>query len=337
MTPQSNPEGQRVAPIDFVKAIAIVAVVFNHAGWSILDSTVAPIEKILRISWVGFHVPSFFLVSGFLYYRPSPVDVRGVGRRLRRLLPPYFLASALAFLLGYAKFESIPQTAFALATGGAFGMYYFVFVMSICITCIWPFSRLGSPVLGAVIAVLFSCTLGMALGVIPRPTFGWFWGIRDPLYNFAIGYFGIGWIAARHARNLQPIFERARWFIVPILLLIAAADVGAQGSAFWNNQNPFSPMTTVHRIAYTLSCVGLIVAFTYHRNVPAAIRFLSEASFTIYLYHIFFIRSFLPYAADWNPVVRVLTLVVASLAASSCLTIAGRKVFGRYSRLVLGT
>jgi hypothetical protein len=80
--------------------------------------------------------------------------------------------------LGYAKFESIPQTAFALATGGAFGMYYFVFVMSICITCIWPFSRLGSPVLGAVIAVLFSCTLGMALGVIPRPTFGWFWGIR---------------------------------------------------------------------------------------------------------------------------------------------------------------
>lgn len=66
-----------------VKAAAIVAVVFTHAG-PMGKST--PAEELLRSVWVPFHVPAFLMVSGFLCSRPTPLSFRDVGRRISRYL-----------------------------------------------------------------------------------------------------------------------------------------------------------------------------------------------------------------------------------------------------------
>ena len=59
--------------VDYIKAIAIVAVVLTHAGLRVGNPALTPFEKIIRQSWVGFQVPAFFLIAGFLYYRARAV------------------------------------------------------------------------------------------------------------------------------------------------------------------------------------------------------------------------------------------------------------------------
>ncbi|TFH21714.1 MAG: hypothetical protein E4H03_10030, partial [Myxococcales bacterium] len=78
--------------IDYIKALAIIAVVFTHAGLDPWSPSHTSTDRLLCQGWVDFHVTSFILVAGFLAARSGMMDARALGRRLVRILCPYLLA-----------------------------------------------------------------------------------------------------------------------------------------------------------------------------------------------------------------------------------------------------
>ena len=141
MSSESATGAQRFAAVDYVKALAIFAVVVTHAGYPISRGAISTAENLIRHSWVSFHVPAFLVMAGFLYYRAGPIDPREAGRRLVRVLIPYAIASLALYGIGVAHFQDWERLVFALATGNAVGEYYFVFVLLICIPWIVLLSR----------------------------------------------------------------------------------------------------------------------------------------------------------------------------------------------------
>lgn len=326
---------QRIATIDYVKAIAIVAVVFNHAGLRPFDPNWAPLERIILYTWVGFHVPSFFAVAGFLYYDPSPIELPEIARRLTRILGPYLVASCVGLLLGFASFDNASDVLYLLATGNVLGIYYFIFLLSIFIAGTWLFSRLPAPLLAMLVVGLFVYAASMAYGYVGRPSYGFFWGIRDPFFNYFLGYFLIGWIVAQNFEKSQDWFESSANVMFAVCLLGIIAYVGAYAMAIVNHSS-FGPRTALYTIPYTICVVGLIRLLTRSRTAPSAVIFLSEASLTIYLYHFIFQSTLLPYVYSWHAVIRVPALVLAGILGSTALVWIGRGALRQRSRTILG-
>jgi surface polysaccharide O-acyltransferase-like enzyme len=162
-----------------------------------------------------------------------------------------------------------------------------------------------------------------------------FWNFREPFFTFYFGYFLMGWLIAHHIRWLQPLFEGAARLVWPVLLVGAAVYVTAKAQAILNDGG-FGRRSHLYRIPYTLCATGLITTFTRTRYVPAVIQFLSEASLTIYLYHFLFQVALLPHTLTWSPVPRVLAILLVGLLGSSAIAIAGRRILGGRSRILLG-
>jgi fucose 4-O-acetylase-like acetyltransferase len=89
----------RYFAIDYIKAIAIVAVVLNHAGPPAANYESTWFDRFFREALMQFHVPSFLAVSGFLYANAAVMDAATCRRRLVRIVVPYLVASLLVFVL----------------------------------------------------------------------------------------------------------------------------------------------------------------------------------------------------------------------------------------------
>ena len=321
--------------IDYIKAIAIVAVVLTHAGLRGNNPALTPFEKIIRQSWVDFQVPAFFLIAGFLYHRATAISWVEVGRRLQRILLPYLVASALAIVLGYSGNRQIQTILFDLATGNALGIYYFVFALCLCIPFIWLFSRLPAPALWSALIALLGYSGLMAFGYLPRPINTVFWSVRGLFFTFFLGYFLTGWLIAQHLDSLRAFFLKIENWIWPLLLAGAGVYVTLKSQAIWADSSPGRHFS-FYKIGYTLSIIGLITIFTHRLRVPGLIRFLSEASLTIYLYHRLFQFELLPFASQWDPVARILAMLLIGLVGASLVAGLGRGLLRRHSRSLLG-
>lgn len=96
--------GDRTAPVNVLRGVVCLSVTALHFAFLLQQSDQAWVEWLLQ---VRPGVESFFVLSGFFLaasYRELPTDVhfsvpRLVGRRLLRLLLPYWAAVALVFLL----------------------------------------------------------------------------------------------------------------------------------------------------------------------------------------------------------------------------------------------
>jgi peptidoglycan/LPS O-acetylase OafA/YrhL len=312
----------RLPGVDWLKAAAIVAVVFAHAGFFLFSPQATAWDRWLTGSWVWFHVPTFLLVSGFLYARPAGVGLPHVGRRLLRLWLPYGVASLAMFALGVAPFAGAGDALYRVASGSVLGHYYFVPLLSALILLIWPFSRLDPRVLLALLAAelgyAFATALrpGLALPVDP------FWSARLPLGSFWLGYFLAGWLAAHYASALAPLARRWR---APLALLCLCAV------AYWlaGMGGRLPRPLPLARVVYTLGAAGLILALAGEREPPRAVRFLSEASLAIYLFHLAFVLPLQPVVRGWEPPVRILFQAAFSLGACALLALAARALLGR--------
>ena len=321
--------------VDYIKAIAIVAVVLTHAGLRGSDPALTPFEKIIRQSWVGFQVPAFFLVAGFLYHQTNPISGREVARRVLRIVLPYLLASVLAILLGFSRNLDFQSILFDIATGNTIGIYYFVFALCLCIPFVWLFSRLPAPILWAALVGLLGYSTLMAFGYLPRPIQGLFWSVRGLFFTFFLGYFLTGWLVAHHIDSLRTLFIPVKKFIGPPLLVGAALYVTLKSQAILADTAPGRAFS-FYKIGYTLSVTGLIVLFTHTLRVPRLVRFLSEASLTIYLYHRLFQFELLPFTSDWSTLARVLSMLLVGLLGASLVAGVGKRVLGHRSRALFG-
>ena len=300
----------RLVAIDRVKAAAILAVVVTHAGPDRWSPALTRVDEWMRYSWTAFHVPAFLMMAGTLYRSRSPMTGATLARRLGRVLVPYAVVLAVLFATGVAPLPPPTVLPLAVITGGSYGIYYYVPVFVLCVVLGWGLSRCERPT----IEFLAFLLAGYACAALAVPALGpstFFWRIRDPLGQFWLGYFVLGWLGVPQAlAGRLPFAARAA---TAIALVPVWVWVGFPGPP---------PLRIVHTVAVvsTLWTVPLS---------PPGVRFLSETSLAIYLVHRPFQDLIDPMVHEWPPPARIAALVAGSLAASIALCLAARAVLGR--------
>ena len=308
----------RYAAIDFVKAAAIVAVVFTHARGDFFPSA-RSWDFWLCASWTSFQVPAFLFASGFLHARREPVPFAVVRERWLRVLVPYLAASGLAYLVGVASATSAGDLAFQLATASPLGVYYYVLLFVAIAPLAWPLSR-ARP--GAAWALVAACALAGPLVSASGLAGSWFWSLRNPLDHFSLGFFLCGWLTRLGVDGLEPAWSRRRGALG--VALAAGLALGPIGAA---DLLP-AALAVPARVAYTLAVVGGLAAATRGCVPGRCVAFLSEASLAIYLHHRIFQRLLEPHLAGWSEPARTLGVVAAGLGGATALALLGRRALG---------
>lgn len=329
MIPAARGERSRFPALDYAKAAAIVAVAASHATPFYGDPGFTPLDaKLLTLT--SFHVPTFLLVSGFLYSTPHAIGWSTVAARLRRLIPPYLVASAVALASGLWQPASLRRAFFGVVTGSAIGTYYFIPVLAGCIVLLPFLSRLGRRALLALALVLAVYAEMARLDPAWRVSTGFFWEIRDPLLQFHLGHFVLGLIAGRSVVELRRLRSRFALF-APIV-----CGLGVVGFVWLATTGSRWTLHPLAHTAYMLSVVGALASLVPARPVPAAVRFLSDATLAIYLYHSMLHRVAMPYALELPPLVRIAVMTFFGLAVGAATVVAGRRLLGARSRTLLG-
>jgi peptidoglycan/LPS O-acetylase OafA/YrhL len=319
----------RLPAVDSVKAAAILAVMLTHAVPGFFDGPV-PEGALQALLLSGFHVPAFLFVSGFLAKAETPVGWQRVAARWSRILPAYFVASGVAWLLGLVLVPTARILVFKIVTGAVFGHYYFIPILALCFLLLPLLSRLTAPVLMLTAVVLMA--LAEVLWARPewRPSATLFWQIRDPVLQFHLGHFVLGLIAARYRRQL------ARGVAGHTSALAIAAGIGLVGYAWLVAAHPAVASHPAARTTYTLMVIACLAALTPRRPAPAAVRFLSDTTLTIYLYHWFAYLAVMPRLGPMPLGLRMVLLAGVGLAFGSSIAVAGQRLLAGRSRLLLG-
>lgn len=318
---------QRWHSLDAIKALAIVAVVVQHSGVTAFGRGWTPWDTALRTTWVGFHVPAFLIVAGFLYASDTPLYFRDLARRVSRIGIPYLLVSPLTWWImqpGYSL-------GYALATASAHGTYYFFMAMLQCIGFSWLLSRLPITMRWILFGGLFAYL--MALKAMPglRLSSNLFWASRDPLMNFYLGYFLLGWLVSNYRAPLSDLLRTHSKAIAMAAIIFILPSV----LRWFGTPMPITDNSI--RVFYTLGVVTLIILFMRGRSAPALLQRLSDETLAIYLAHILIIHAALPFTLSWHPVLRIVVLASLALIAAHVLASAARLLLGpNRARTLLG-
>jgi surface polysaccharide O-acyltransferase-like enzyme len=329
---------QRAVAIDVLKASAIVTVIWIHAfvSWSPRQGGLLPALGSLS----RFAVPAFFFAAGFLHFRDAPIRGNVLARRLNRVVWPYLVASLIA-LAAWSIQHGRPswhEAFFWLLIGNCVGIYYFV----------PPF--IGAVVFGTVVSrwrslqtalflVFFALGLAAELGLFQMkssiPTQPFLWNLRNPLRWW--GYYLAGWFAARHGGRLSEMGKGLRRRLGVVLLVMAVVLLAEAMLAFPEGRT--RPWLISEYIRIYACIFGIFfLAWDYHE--VRVMRWLSEATYPIYLYHFFFIAAYVELflKRGRTPLLGTASCdeFVLALAGSVFAVVLGRRLLGRYARLIIG-
>jgi surface polysaccharide O-acyltransferase-like enzyme len=281
-------------------------------------------------------VPAFVAASGFLYASLEPVPLRTTLRRLQRILIPYLIASALApvWHLSQGEPRELARIAFDLATGASFGPYYYVFVITVLV-CFTPLiagaNMRGLLLVWALILYPVIALLQQSGALEPGGDGDLFWYGRHPLHW--LQYFLLGWIvrfrydalagfAVRHKKLLAPALA-----VIVALLVYAATPGEVGGSTFASWFNIYASIALVFVVA-----AGVV-------SIPAWLHRLSDSSYAIYLFHLFFLYAAQVGLEAVGEVPRGVSILVswaAGLLGGVGLVVAVRAALGARARTWLG-
>jgi hypothetical protein len=191
-----------------IKVVGILAVILIHCLRPVWSPHATPAEHFLNQE-LRFAVPGFLFCSGFLYATSRSVGWKETRSRLTRILIPYAVASMGAEIWRFV--DNRPRNAVELLQdfllGGAFGHYYYIFVIVGLVIATPVFARMSRRALVGTMFFVFlfqfvtiaiESFIGIeTIDVIPR-----FWLIRLPLlwWNF----FLLGWLIQQDYARLQP-------------------------------------------------------------------------------------------------------------------------------------
>lgn len=328
---------ERFVEVDALKAVGIVTVILIHGVRPPWDPSLSDLEV-----WIGhltrFAVPAFLFCSGSLYATAHAVPWAVTGRRLRRVLVPYLVASAGAQL--WIHWRGIPSPGGSVARdllfGASFGPYYYVFVIAGLILLTPLLARIPRslmiPLTGALIAVQWMVDAAVWL----LPPFDWyranpfFWHVRNPLLWW--GYFALGWVLRVNRDTALHWIAPRRGLLVAVCAGAVAILTGLSGAG--------DPFLLVRSAAWLHVYAVIALVFVWscgQRESPAALRFVSDASYGVYLFHLFFLYAVQlaipPARGDW---ISVVAPWAASLAGSLALVAGVQRLLGRRSRDWIG-
>ncbi len=323
----------RINEIDWMKAVAVVTVVFIHSLRAAWDPGFSYVERLVS-EVARFAVPAFLAVSGFLYYSETPIELTTIGKRLRRVLLPYALVSIAAYVyVQYFPSYSMGQPFWqSLLLASTFGPYYYVFLLTEFVLASWLLSRM--PRSWTLPLFVASCLTA----IVP---FLWFkegvklslWTLRQPTLFFC--WFMLGWTAAAHKSSVlrATVVNRSRlfaaWFAVVVVWF---------GLDVTETLPPrLSRVSSLFLIAANI--VGLYTAFRGFRRIPSWVVALSDRTYAIYLLHLFFVYTVLDgfgsarHTAVWASVAAAW---VAGLLGALGVIAVVKRLAPRYSRDMIG-
>jgi fucose 4-O-acetylase-like acetyltransferase len=322
---------RRRLDVDLVKAVGIVAVVAIHSMRAFFDGGVSAAELWL-LSMLQFAVPGFFAASGVLCAAAEPVSGNLTRARLRRLVVPYLLASVLAQAFWVAfdgRGLSPPQLLRDFVLGSSFGPFYYV-LHAVLFVLVTPWlARLSPRALAAVTAV--AVIAQAASWLVPKVRF---FAVHDPAHWFA--FYLAGWQLRRHDKAVQG------WLAQRRLLVVLGAGAAAMLLSLHQplRAGPVSAGAFQWlAVACTLAAFGALGAGRETRS--PLVRFLSDSTYTVYLFHLFFVyplQRLLPQAPGTFEPLLVAPVWLAGLLGPLVLAAAGRALLGApRSRALLGS
>jgi fucose 4-O-acetylase-like acetyltransferase len=324
--------GARRFDVDLAKAVGIVAVVWIHCMRAFFDPG-ASTEELWLGDLLQFAVPGFFAASGVLTASAGPIEASLTRARLRRLLIPYLLASIAAQLYGMIVDQrelSAPQLLRDLVLASSFGPYYYV-LQAFLFTLVAPaFARLPPPAGAAVTAAAL-----LAQAVFWAVPDAFSLGLRNPL--LWLGFFLSGWLLKRHETWVVAALTGRR---------LAVVLVAVTGAAALSLHRPLGAPEALSGLLQWLfvGCVlaALVALGTGRETRSPLLRFLADSTYTVYLFHLFFVFSLqrvLPAPAPgvFEPLALV-PLRLAGLVGPLVLAAASRAVLGAArSRALVGS
>jgi surface polysaccharide O-acyltransferase-like enzyme len=329
---QFDPEAKhRYVEVDVLKTVAIVVVVLIHSMRSAFGHELSPLER-----WIGlqtrFAVPAFLMVSGFLYATTESREFPRMLRRLRRILVPYLFASLLAQGWSHWTATPTPTGSFAvdLAFGSSFGPYYYIFVITTLVFFAPVLARLNRWVLPVGIT-LAAFQWALETGFL-KTGLGGYWEIRNPLFWWA--YFVAGWGVRRNYGAIIDWLRPRRALAVVVLAAVVVT------TSFLSFTGPSQPVvrTAAWINIYAISAF-LFAAAGRLGSSPAVLRTISDATYPIYLLHLFFVYEMarrIPGPATQTEPVYIALSVALGVTGSLVVVFLGRKLLGERSRDVIG-
>ena len=324
-------EGVRYHEIDALKADAILVVVLIHSIRSPWNPWVSPAEK-----WIGevtrFAVPAFFAASGYLYATTQKIPFATTRRRLKRILVPYLLASLMAqvFWVLHGRTPQIGVISEELLLCSSFGPYYFIMVIVFFVLAAPIFPRLHGRRLPIALLLLLLVQVSIETGLTPPLPI--FWRIRNPF--LWLGYFVLGWWARMHRDRLMASIGPHRLGLAGGLLALFIALAAATAAPL--------PHALVAALAWGGILVAIALGFVSAapaQRLPAVLRWLSDCSYAIYLFHLLFVypaRSRSPLPRGVFDARNVALHWLAGVVGSALLIVLVRRLLGRRSRTLLG-
>lgn len=282
-----------VPAVDWLKALAIVAVLVAHAG-PFAFGPLTPTDRTVRTIFAAFHVPVFLLVSGYLHASATPLSMAGLWRRWRRVLGPYVVASVVVTAFGLQAHATWATLPWNLSVGNALGVYYYVFVWCGCVLTGWLWARGTDRMLVVALGLVTLATMARMATAAPV---GFLWALRDPLLQGWLCCYLLGWCARRFGwdRGLRA-YPGSALLGVALMLPWILREAPAPGL----------------RIVYSVGVAVVVVALA--PAAPAVVRWVARETLWIYLAHIPVMHALLPYARHWSPGARIAGVVAATLA-----------------------
>lgn len=328
--PPATPQ-DREAFVDVAKAVGIVVVVLIHALRPRWDPGVSGTEL-----WLGdvtrFAVPAFLAASGYLYARASPTSRATTVARLRRVLVPYLVASVIA----EATMPLFPPELgsrglfWDLLLGNAFGPYYYVFVITGLIVAVPFLERLTPTWRGRLFRVLLVAQLALEIGVLRVDPF---WLVRSPMFWWP--YFLAGWwLWERRGQVLDAVRPRRGRLLAAASVAWLAVVAGLV----------VLPAQTAWRLGLAWAGVWVLLALVTLATVgrttrSPVVRWLSDASYAIYLFHLFglqIVRAAMPMPPGAADAASIVTAWAVGIAGALLVVGAARSVHPQRAREIVG-
>ena len=271
---------KRIEYLDALKGFAIFLMVVGHViPWSMPDLQLQDIHSYpchIGLLWnliYSFHMPLFFMISGYFTYK-YPVGVKNVYNRVQRLLIPYVVTG---FLL--------------LAVRGHYG-YWFLFTLFVLSLLAILLTRLLLYVNKAnhlwidavfIIALFVFLRKVMSLSFFDNPFCEF-----DQCGNYALPFF-VGYLMKKYNA-----LEKVKWSCFS-LLFVAFAILFS--NKYW--QPTDDGLVILHKVIGKISqyCTAIIGSLLFwelfrkgiNRKVQALLSVVGKYSMEIYILHILFV------------------------------------------------
>lgn len=329
----------RVESIQWLRGLAAMLVVFNHAALLALEN--APQAggswrlQGFNLAWLGgIGVDIFFVISGFVMAMSATRFSGGVGaahfllQRYNRIAPLFYLLSAVLFAdmlrasVGFEPNELINTFIFIPlfdTTVYSWPIHYlgwtlafeFVFYMVVATLILRREGPMHRWLLALLVVLPF---VGM---VTPLPWLPWRMLTSPMMWEFAIGVaIFLGWRAGVFGRHV--LLWRAGIGVAIVVTVAPALNdwalVETAAGGYWSTEG-----ATIRFLCWGIPA-GLVVAgfFTLRDHafgaLTPALRMLGDMSYSLYLSHLFVVRLTLEaiQRAGLDPVLAMVFVLVAS-------------------------